>query len=98
KAREKKGSWPEQGGTFENEMLPAWRYRRVQDITRRDIRALVLRKAETAPVMANRMLARISRLFSFAVERDWIEANPALRIGKPADERSGNRGLAPADL
>ena len=38
--------------------------------------------------MANRILARISRLFSFAVERDWIEANPALRIGKPAEERA----------
>jgi hypothetical protein len=25
------------------------------------------------------MLVRISRLFSFAVERDWIEANSALR-------------------
>src|SRR5262249_9496546 len=98
KAREKKGSWPEQGGTFENEVLPAWRHRRVQDITRRDIRALVFRKAETAPIMANRMLARISRLFSFAVERDWIEANPALRIGKPADEKSRDRVLSREEL
>jgi integrase len=98
KAAEKKRSWPEQRRIFENEVLPAWRHRRVQDITRRDIRALVLRKAETAPVMANRMLARISRLFSFAVERDWIEANPALRIGKPADETSRDRVLAREEL
>ena len=83
KATEKKRSWPEQRRIFENEVLPAWRHRRVQDITRRDIRMLVDRKAETAPIMANRILARISRLFSFAVERDWIEANPALRIVKP---------------
>jgi integrase len=44
------------------------------------------------------MLARISRLFSFAVERDWIEANPALRIGKPADERSRDRVLSRDEL
>jgi len=31
------------------------------------------------------MLSRISRLFSFAVERDWIEANPApSESGSPA--------------
>ena len=94
KATEKKRSWPEQRRIFENEVLPAWRHRRVQDISRRDIRLLVDRKAETAPIMANRMLARISRLFSFAVERDWIEANPALRIVKPADEKSRDRVLS----
>jgi hypothetical protein len=25
-------------------------------------------------------LARVSRLLSFAMEHDWIEANPALRL------------------
>jgi site-specific recombinase XerD len=93
KATEKKRSWPEQRRIFENEVLPAWRHRRVEDMTRRDIRMLVDRKAETAPIMANRILARVSRLFSFAVERDWIEANPALRIVKPADEKSRDRVL-----
>lgn len=98
KATEKKRSWPEQRRIFENEVLQAWRHRRVQDMTRRDIRTLVDRKAETAPIMANRILARISRLFSFAVERDWIEANPALRIVKPADEKSRDRVLSRDEL
>src|SRR5262245_29994381 len=48
--------------------------------------------------MANRMLARISRLLGFAVERDWIEANPALRIVKPADEKSRDRVLSRDEL
>jgi len=43
------------------------RHRRVQDITRREIRDLVEQKAKTAPIMANRLLARISRLFSFVL-------------------------------
>jgi len=98
KATEKKRSWPEQRRIFENELLPAWRHRRVQDIARRDIRLLVDRKAETAPIMANRILARVSRLFSFAVERDWIEGNPALRIVKPADEKSRDRVLSRDEL
>jgi hypothetical protein len=37
KATEKKRNSPQQRRMFENEVLPAWRYRRVQDITRRDI-------------------------------------------------------------
>ena len=59
---------------------------------------LVDRKAETAPIMANRILARVSRLFSFAVERDWIEANPAMRIVKPGDEKSRDRVLSREEL
>jgi integrase len=98
KASEKKRSWSEQRRIFENQVLPVWRHLRVADIRRRDIRSLVDRKAETAPVMANRMLSRISRLFSFAVERDWIEANPALRIGKPSKERSRDRVLSRNEL
>ena len=98
KATEKKRSWSEQRRIFENEVLPAWRHLRVQDIRRRDIRALVDRKAETAPVMANRMLSRISRLFSFAVERDWIDANPAFRIHKPGEEKSRDRVLSRDEL
>jgi integrase len=39
------------------------------------------------------VLARISRLFSFALERDWITANPASRIRKPGEERSRDRVL-----
>jgi integrase len=97
-ATENKRSWPEQRRIFENEVLPAWRHRRVQDLTRRDIRMLIDRKAETAPIMANRILARVSRLFSFAVERDWVEANPALRILKPADEKSRDRVLSRDEL
>jgi integrase len=48
--------------------------------------------------MANRILARVSRLFSFAVERDWIEANPALRIGKPAEREERDRVLSRDEL
>ena len=40
----------------------------------------------------------MSRLFSFAVERDWIEANPALRIVKPGDEKSRDRVLSRDEL
>ena len=68
-------SWSEVRRIFEKEVLPTWRHRRVADIRRRDIRELVEVKAQTAPIQGNRVLERISALFTFAVDQDWIEAN-----------------------
>jgi hypothetical protein len=53
---------------MEREVLPVWRHRRVVDIRRRDIRELVEHKATTAPIQANRVLQRISAMFTFAVD------------------------------
>lgn len=95
---ERRKSWPELRRIYEHDVLPAWRHRRVQDVTRREIRELVEKKARTAPIMANRLLARISRLFSFAIERDWIEANPAFRMRRPSQEISRDRVLSRSEL
>jgi integrase len=95
---EKKASWGEQRRLFEKDVLPAWRHRRVQDITRRDIRQLLDRKAQTSPIMANRLLAWIRRLLSFGVDREWIIANPAWRMAKPGEEKSRDRVLTREEL
>jgi integrase len=44
------------------------------------------------------VLERISALFTFAVDQDWIEANPAWRIKKPGQERSRDRVLTRDEL
>ena len=59
KATDRNRSWSEQRRIFEKEVLPVWRARHVQEITRADIRALIYRKVERAPIMANRLLARV---------------------------------------
>ena len=91
-------SWSEVRRILEKEVLPAWRHRRVADIRRRDVRELVEEKAQTAPVQGNRVLERISALFTFAVDQDWIEANPAWRIKKPGQERTRDRVLTRDEL
>jgi site-specific recombinase XerD len=70
----------------------------VVDIRRRDIRELVERKAQTSPIQGNRVLDRISAMFTFAVDQDWIESNPAWRIKKPGQERSRDRVLTRDEL
>jgi integrase len=62
------------------------------------VRELVERKAKTAPIMANRVLARVSALLTFALEHDWIESNPELRLRKPAEEKSRDRVLTRDEL
>src|SRR5262245_49861052 len=68
------------------------------DIRRRDVRVLVEEKAQSAPIQANRVLNRIATLFAFAVDQDWIEANPAWRIKKPGQERTRDRVLTRDEL
>ena len=76
------------------EILPVWRRLRVVDVKRRTVRELVERKARHAPVMANRILSRISAMLTFAMEHDWIESNPAWCIRQPGKERGRDRVLS----
>ena len=62
------------------------------------MRALIDQKAETALVMANRLLAHISRLLNYALEHECIDANPAARLSRPGDERRRDRVLTPDEL
>jgi integrase len=96
--REKAKSWTETQRIMEREVLPVWRHLRVVDVKRRTVRELVERKARHAPVMANRILSRISAMLTFAMEQDWIESNPAWRIRRPGEERSRDRVLSRDEL
>ena len=80
-------------------VLPYWRDRSVRDLTRRDVRALVERVVDRgSPIMANRTLADVRTMLNFAVDHDWIDANPASRIKKPAPEFSRDRVLSEDEL
>lgn len=80
------------------DVLPAWRHRRIRDITRRDILGLIEDKAESAPVGANRLLAWVRRMFGWAADRGIIEYNPALRLPKPTRETSRERVLSDDEI
>ena len=98
-AKKTKRSWKEDQRIITVNLLPAWRDIKVADLKRRDVRALVEGIADCdAPVMANRVLALVSKMLNFALERDWIEANPAAHIRRPTDEQSRERVLTPEEL
>ena len=40
-----------------------------------------------APIVANRVVALLSKMFSFALDRDLVTASPAVRMVRPGHER-----------
>jgi integrase len=81
------------------DVLPVWGDRSVRDLTRRDVRALLQSIVDRgAPVMANRVLALVRKMLNFAVDQEWLDANPASRVKKPTPEVSRERVLTDDEL
>ena len=98
-AKPRKRSWKVDDWRLRKEILPHWRYRDVKDIRRRDVRGLVEAIAQRgAPIHANRTLALIRKMFAFAVDREWVDANPASRIAQPGIERQRDRVLSDEEI
>lgn len=62
------------------EVLPGWGARRVREIRRADVLRLIEDSRERGGVCSNRTLALVRAVFQFAVDREELDANPALRI------------------
>jgi site-specific recombinase XerD len=48
--------------------------------------------------MANRTLAFVRKMLNYAVDEEWIDANPAARVPKPTPESSRARVLTDDEL
>jgi hypothetical protein len=99
-AEKRHRSWAEEKRIIEKDLLPAFGFHRLADIRRRDVRELVegIARKRNAPIMANRTLGLLSRMFNYALDREWIEANPASRIPEPGEEQSRDRVLTDEEL
>lgn len=94
----KKRSGKEDDRMLRADVLPAWKDRLVQDITRRDARELVNEIAERAPVYANRVVSLLSKIFTFAIDNDIVQSSPMVRFKKPTKEQSRDRVLTYDEL
>jgi integrase len=86
--------------SLDREVRPVWGKRRIGDITRRDVVEILDTVVDRgSPVAANRLKARISRLFNFAIERGLIDANPCGRMKPPGGKESARkRELSGAEI
>ncbi|WP_287091778.1 site-specific integrase [Mesorhizobium sp.] len=71
-----------------------WGAKRIQDITRRDIREHLETLAKTAPIGANRTFAELRKFFNWTVGKDILTASPMTDLQQPSEENeSRNRVL-----
>jgi integrase len=78
--------------------LQEWHDRPVTEITRGEIKELLRVKARTAPIMANRLLSLITKIFNWALKEELIDSSPAIRIDRPGQERERERSLSAAEI
>ncbi len=95
-AKPNKRSWKEDQRNLNKDVLPKWKDLKANKIQRRDVIKLLDSILDrNAPVLANRILALIRKVFNFGIERDILEYNPCHNVKRPIDEkkRQGQRVL-----
>jgi len=98
-ARPRKRTADEDRRCLEKDVLPYWASQKAKTITRRDAIVLLDRIVDRgSPIMANRTLAVVRRVFAFGVERDILEANPLFGIKPPAKEIRRDRVLSNGEI
>jgi integrase len=97
-AKPRKRSWKADDNLLRKKVLPLWKHRAIKDITRQDVIRLVDGVAETAPIVANRVAALLSKMFAFALDRDFVTASPAVRIPRPGTEQARDRVLTEDEM
>ena len=91
----KKRSFAEDRRIITKELLPHWKTIKARDLRRADVRVLLERIAERpAPIMANRVLAVIRKMYNVGISRDLVENNPCAQLERPGKERQRNRVLS----
>jgi integrase len=84
---------------LEVDLLPAWRGRRVDHISKRDIHELLDSIADRgAPTMAGRVQAYVRRFFRWCLERDLIKVDPTAGMARIGNGKSRDRVLDDAEL
>lgn len=98
-ARPNKRSAAADERALRKDVEPAWGRRKAKSIGRRDIITLLDGiVGRGSPVMANRLLEILRKMFAFAVQRGILEATPCVLIDPPAKETPRDRVLTPAEI
>ncbi len=91
-ARPNKRSAHEDERILNKDVAPEWGNRKAREITRRDaIRLLDKIVDRGSPIMANRTLSALKKVWNFALDRDILDATPFARIKPPTKENHRDR-------
>lgn len=98
KRHKRERSWREDERLIRRELLPWWGARRIGGVSKADMLNLLDATSDRAPIMANRLLALVRKLFNWCQERGYIEASPCAGIKAPSKERTRERVLRDDEL
>lgn len=80
-------------------VLPVWGDRDVQSIAKRDMIELLDSIVDSGRgTSANRVLAHTRKFFNWCVERDILQASPAMGVKAPVDENTRDRVLSDLEI
>jgi integrase len=95
----KERTWKEDERNFEKDILPYWKNRKADSITRRDVTILIDRILDRgAPIAANNTFERVRQLFNFAVERGTLEHTPCFKMKSPTPKVPRDRHLSETEI
>lgn len=98
-AKPNKSSWREDRRALDRDLLPRLGNRKAREIKRRDILNILEDiKARGAPILANRTLEIVKKLFNWAVEQEILEFSPAAVIKPVADKQTRERVLTDDEI
>lgn len=98
-AKPNKRSWEEDQRMLYKDIRPTWGKRKAKDITRRDVIQILDKiKERGSPIIANRTLACVRRMFNFAIKRALLDASPCIMIEAPAKENRRDRYLSTEEI
>ena len=98
-AKPNKRSWKEDERILNKDVVSRWGKRKARDITRRDIIRLLDEIVERgASIQANRTLAAIRKMYSFAMGRGVLDASPCVAIPNPSKENRRDRVLSEDEI
>jgi integrase len=98
-AKPRKKSWKEDERAFKRDLLPRFRHRKAVSITRKELRDLLRDIVNRgAPVLANRTMEMVRRMYHWALEEEILEVNPFTAMKPPGEERRRDRVLSDEEI
>lgn len=99
-AKKHKKTWKADERVIDTDLLPRWGKRKAGSVTRRDVRRLLAHIADErgSPIMANRTLALIRKIYNFGIGHEIVESNPCYGIERPGTEHERERVLSHEEL
>jgi site-specific recombinase XerD len=84
--------------SFDQYLLPQFGKTKARELKRAAVREYLDNMAKTRPVMANRCLAYIRKMYNWALSKDLVEFNPVTGIPRPGAEQQRDRVLSEDEI